>query len=87
MGFQFRKSIKVAPGVRLNLSKGGVSVSAGAPGSTVNVNSRGVRTTVGIPGTGLSYQTSRTRGCFGASVLFIVLLGLLAGVASAVVPH
>ncbi|TPG14720.1 DUF4236 domain-containing protein [Sphingomonas koreensis] len=57
MGFRFRRSIKIAPGVRLNLSKGGVSTSVGRRGATVNLSKRGTKTTVGLPGTGLSYTT------------------------------
>lgn len=55
MGIRFRKSIKVLPGVRLNLSRSGVSASIGKPGATVNVGGRrGPRATIGIPGSGLS---------------------------------
>lgn len=54
MSFQFRKSIKIAPGVKLNISKNGVSVTVG---------NKYVRTTIGkkktisasIPGTGLTF--------------------------------
>jgi hypothetical protein len=56
MGFRFRRSIRLLPGVRLNFSKGGVSASVGKRGATVNVGKRGVRATVGLPGTGLSYS-------------------------------
>ena len=55
MGFRFRRSIKVAPGVRINLSKGGASVSVGRSGATGNGGRKGIRTTTGIPGTYLSY--------------------------------
>jgi len=58
MPFRFRKSIKLGKGVRLNLSKSGVSTSIGKPGATVNIGKRGVRPTVGIPGTGISYTPS-----------------------------
>lgn len=54
MGARFRKSFKLFPGARVNLSKGGVSVSFGGPGATLNVSKRGIRGTVGMPGTGLS---------------------------------
>ncbi len=57
MGFRFRKSIKIMPGVRVNVSKSGFSTSVGGRGATMNVSKRGVRTTVGIPGSGLSYST------------------------------
>lgn len=56
MGFRFRKSIKLLPGVKLNFSKSGVSTSIGVPGATVNLSKRGTRGTVGIPGTGVSYS-------------------------------
>ncbi len=56
MGFRFRKSIKLLPGIRINLSKSGVSASIGKPGATVNISNRGTRGTVGVPGTGISYS-------------------------------
>ena len=43
MGFFFRKSLKIAPGIRLNLSKRGAGISAGPRGTKVSVNSRGER--------------------------------------------
>lgn len=57
MPFRFRKSIKILPGVKINLSKSGVSTSVGKRGATVNFSKRGTRTTIGIPGTGLSYSS------------------------------
>ncbi|NLG83378.1 MAG: DUF4236 domain-containing protein [Firmicutes bacterium] len=53
MSFRFRKSIRIAKGVRLNLSKGGVGLSIGGKGLRVGVGPRGVYTSAGIPGTGL----------------------------------
>lgn len=58
MPFRFRRSFKVAPGVRLNVGKKGVSTSVGVRGAHVTVGHGKVRSTVGIPGTGLSYTTS-----------------------------
>ena len=59
MGFRFRRSIKILPGIRLNFSKKGFSsVSIGRRGATININRKGEkRATFGIPGTGLSWQT------------------------------
>lgn len=58
MGFNFRKSLKIAPGVRLNITKKGISsVSLGGKGARVNLGKKGTRTTVGMPGTGLSYSS------------------------------
>lgn len=56
MGFRFQKRIKIAPGVRLNISKSGASVSIGKPGASVTIGKKGVRTNVGLPGTGASYS-------------------------------
>lgn len=55
MGFRFRKSFRILPGVKFNLSKTGVSASFGPRGLTTNVGRRGVRTTFSWLGTGLSY--------------------------------
>jgi tetratricopeptide (TPR) repeat protein len=44
MGFRMRKSIKVAPGVRLNVSKSGVGGSVGGRGGRYSVHSSGRRT-------------------------------------------
>jgi len=55
MGLRFRRSIRVFPGLRLNVSPSGVSASIGRRGSWLTFGPRGTRATVGIPGTGLSY--------------------------------
>lgn len=58
MGFRFRKSLKIAPGVRVNIgSKGISSFSVGRKGARVNISKKGTRTTVGLPGTGISYSS------------------------------
>ena len=55
MALRFRKRIKLFSGLRINLSKSGVSASIGTPGATINLKSgRKSRATLGIPGTGLS---------------------------------
>jgi hypothetical protein len=41
MGWGYRKSFKVMPGVRLTASKRGMSTSVGRKGARVSVNSRG----------------------------------------------
>jgi hypothetical protein len=55
MGFRFRRSIKILPGVRLNFGKRGISTSIGIRGAHITVGKTGTRTTVGLPGSGLSY--------------------------------
>lgn len=60
MGLNFRKSITILPGVRLNLSKGGVSASFGKKGIRQSISTTGrATTTLGIPGTGI-YYTKQT---------------------------
>lgn len=57
MGWRYRKSFRLTPGVRINLGKSGItSVSVGERGATVNLGTRGVTGTVSLPGTGLSYR-------------------------------
>ena len=63
MGLRFRKSVSLFPGVRLNFSKSGMSVSSGVPGFRKTINTKGqVTTTVGIPGTGLYYVDTKKTG-------------------------
>lgn len=58
MGFRYRKSFKLAPGVRMNVSKSGVGYSVGGKGVRMTKRARGgIQTTVNLPGTGLSYTT------------------------------
>lgn len=56
MAWRFRKSISLGKGVRLNLGKKGIGVSAGVKGFRVGVNSKGVYRSMSIPGTGLYNQ-------------------------------
>lgn len=59
MGFRFKKSIKIAPGVKLNLNKKSTGITIGGKGVHYTFNSKGKRTaSIGIPGTGLSYSSS-----------------------------
>src|SRR4051812_34730650 len=58
MGFlRFRRSIKIAPGIRWNIGKKSTSLSVGPRGLKLTAGTHGVRTTVGIPGTGISYTS------------------------------
>lgn len=61
MPFRFRRSIQLAPGLRLNVSKSGLSASVGKRGAHVTLGHGRTRTTVGIPGSGLSYTTTTRR--------------------------
>ena len=59
MGFRMRKSIKLAPGVQLNVSKRGLGASVGGGGVRYSAHSSGRRTAsarTGVPG--VTYQKS-----------------------------
>ncbi len=58
MSFRFWRRIRIAPGVTLNLSKTGGSLSFGARGAHFTVGPHGRRVTAGIPGTGLFYTNT-----------------------------
>ncbi|MDR0863523.1 MAG: DUF4236 domain-containing protein [Candidatus Symbiothrix sp.] len=58
MGLRFRKTIKLMPGVKLNLSKGGISTTIGSRGFSVTSSKRGTYLNAGISGTGLSSRTN-----------------------------
>ena len=71
MGTRFRKSVKVAPGVRATIGKKGASLSVGTKGGRYTVNTSGRKTTtVGVPGTGVSYvhtSGSKHKGASGSA--------------------
>ena len=68
MAFRYRSPIRLARGLRINLSKSGASFSVGRPGATVNLGKRGVRATVGLPDRGALLQRGRSSGTPGSSV-------------------
>ena len=83
MGFRFRRSMKLAPGVRLNLSTTGVSATLGRRGASVSVGRSGTYANLGVPGTGLSYRErlSGMRGQRTAKRRTVRRWGFLAGLA------
>lgn len=63
MGFRFKKSKQIAPGVRVNLNKKSASVTFGSKGVHHTISSSGKKTTsAGIPGSGLYYTSSSGGG-------------------------
>lgn len=58
MGFRFRKSKKIMPGVRLNFSKKGMGVSFGGKHARYSISPTGRRTTSFKVAPGLTYTTS-----------------------------
>ena len=55
--FQFRKRLKLAPGLSLNISKKGLGLSAGPKGVKTSISAQGrITGSAGIPGSGISYR-------------------------------
>lgn len=67
MGLNFRKSISLGHGLKINLSKGGPSLSFGKKGLRQTISASGrATTTVGIPGTGVYYSKQKNvKSLFG----------------------
>jgi len=53
MPLRFTRRLSIVPGLRVNLSKRGASLSIGHRGAWYTVGQRGGRATLGLPGTGL----------------------------------
>lgn len=65
MGWRFFRRLRIGPGLWLNLSKGGVSLSAGVRGMRATFGRDRNRLTVGLPGTGLSFTKTAPRASRG----------------------
>lgn len=61
MAWKYRKRIKIAPGVTINVSRSGVSTTIGSKGASVNIGKNGTYLNAGIPGTGI-YDRQRVGG-------------------------
>lgn len=66
MAWNYRKRVKIAPGVHLNFSKNGVSTSIGPKGAKVTFGKNGTYMNTSIPGTGL-YSRQKISGGRGTS--------------------
>ena len=71
MGFRLSRHFKIAPGVRLNLSKSGASTSVGRRGAWITIGPKGTRSTVGLPGSGFSCTANRRGSGGGALVIWV----------------
>lgn len=56
MTVRFRKRIKIAPGLSVNIGKSGVSTTIGPPGTSITIGEHGVYANIGLPGTGISFR-------------------------------
>lgn len=57
MAFQFRKRVKIAPGVYVNIGKNGTTTSIGPRGAKITMGRNGTFLSTGIPGTGIYNRT------------------------------
>lgn len=62
MGMRFRKSIKIAPGIRLSATQRGLGVRVGGRSGGISFSPSGTRVSAGIPGTGLSWSERISSG-------------------------
>ena len=63
MGFRFRKSIKLLPGPKINLSKSGISFTLGKKGCKTNIKpGKSPKTTFTIPKTGIPMKRNGVKG-------------------------
>jgi hypothetical protein len=85
--FRFRKTFSILPGVRINLSKTGVSTSLGGHGATLNVGHGKENVTLGVPGTGLSYRTPASTQLILALVVVAVVIGITYFIAPETAKH
>jgi len=69
MGFRFRRSIKIFPGFRLNLSKKGIGTSVGIKGFHISTGPSGQRATTSIPGTGVSFVSQSHKSKTGGNTM------------------
>ena len=57
MGLRFYKRVNLFPGVSVNVSRSGPSLTVGVRGAHVTVGRSGVTRSVGLPGTGIYYTS------------------------------
>jgi len=81
VGLRFARRIPLLPGLRVNLSKSGPSLSLGHSGGWLTIGPRGTRATVGLPGSGLSYSRQVEGGPHlghqASFVLMLIVVGIL----------
>lgn len=78
MAIRFRKTFKVAPGLKLNLGKKSASVRIGGKNFGHTIGTAGRTTSASIPGTGLGITTKhKKQGDAPASSAGSMLMGML----------
>lgn len=77
MAIRFRKTIKIAPGLKLNIGKKSASVRIGGQNMGYTVGTKGRTTSASIPGTGLGVTSRKNTG--GADINWIAVIVWLGG--------
>lgn len=88
MVFKFRRSMKIAPGIRINVTHRGAGVRVGPKGAGYSVNTSGKQTlSGGIPGSGIHVSETispgrRKRskgggGRIGTFLVAVLVIGIL----------
>ncbi|NPD17602.1 DUF4236 domain-containing protein [Xinfangfangia sp. D13-10-4-6] len=63
MALRFRKRIRIAPGIKINITQKGItSATIGPRGLNVNVGKKGKYLNAGLPGTGIYSRTRISAG-------------------------
>lgn len=72
--FDFRKSFKIAPGVRLSVGKKSGSVRIDPKGAGVTLGTKRNTVSASLPGTGLGVSSQSRGACAGAAVVMDVAI-------------
>lgn len=75
MAWKYRKRIKIAPGITINVSQSGVSTTIGPKGASVNISKKGTYLNTGIPGTGI-YDRQKIGGGTGKTTVARILANI-----------
>ena len=81
MPVRIRKTFTLFPGVKVNVNKGGMSITVGRKGFHLNFSKRGVRQTTSLAGSGIShtsylFKDEETENCQRTGFLAFVLIAL-----------
>ena len=82
MGLRFYRRVSLIPGLRMNLSRHGASLSIGHRGAWYTIGPRGRRVTLGLPGTGLFWtehfpKAPAPHAGHRMAFMLVVLVGLV----------
>lgn len=77
MAIRFRKTVKLAPGIKLNIGKKSASIRMGGKNAGYTVGTKGRTTSASIPGTGLGVTSRTNTG--GADINWLTVIGWVGG--------